>query len=299
MGIENVKRWQWVLIGALAGSALAFMNASAEPGAGLRSLSAAEFEREIALKEVPGDQPNLRKVTVHPPLIGAYDKPVYVVTMDRAVYDRKEKGWRYQPYALQAEVPYVSGPPRSGAAPAVDTNRTVLTALTEMAAKNPAVKFRYAWWQETRWAYALWMVGSVVAIGGIWPTIVNLLIGAGLGPKPKEKEYDLKRFERPAGAAAEDDALGGKPAPKVMSDEERDQLAAQLDKLEKSVNPGSLLTDVPAPVQGQKQGPTPVRQLSGGPVEIQAPLSKEDEDKEYKGEFYPVAIPTHQKHGDH
>lgn len=297
MGIENSKRWHWIVVALVVGPALAFMNGQAEPGAGLRSMSGAEFEREVALKEVPGDNPNLKNVVVHPAQIGAYDKPVFVVTMDRAVFDKKEKGWRYQPYALQAEVPYVSsdGAGRRGgpaaASSASSPDRTILDALKDLSAKTPTIKYKYAWWEEPKWSYGLWSAGSLAAIGGIWPTVLALMLGAGLGPKPKEPEYDLDRFKSSEG---ETESAAANPAPKTMSDDDRQRLHTQLEKLEQNIGSAAVMTDVPAPSQAQGAagaagGPAPIRQLNGGPVEMQAPLDKEDEDKEYKGEFYPVA----------
>lgn len=288
MGIENSKRWHWILVAMAVGPMLAYMNGQAEPGAGLRSMSGSEFEREIARKDVPGDNPNLRNVVVHPALVGAYDKPVHVVTMERAVYDQKDKGWRYQPYALQAEVPYVtaSSGRRGGPAPAASADRTILTVLSDLAAKSPdSVKYKYAWWEEPKWSYALWTAGSAVAIGGVWPTVLSLLLGAGLGPKPKEEEYDLDRFQSSAG---EEESAAKEPA-KEMSEEDREKLKTQLDKLEQNIGTAAVMTSAPAPADGAAAGPAPIRQLNGGPVESQVPLEKEEDDKEYKGEFYPVA----------
>lgn len=294
MGIENTKRWHWILVSLAVGPLLAFMNGQAEPGAGLRSMSGSEFEREVALKEVPGGNPNLKNVVVHPAIPGAYDKPVHVVTMERAVYDQKDKGWRYQPYALQAEVPYVSYAPggrrgQSGPAAPISPNRTILNALTDLAAKNPAsVKYKYAWWEEPKWSYGLWTAGSVVAIGGIWPTVLSLLLGAGLGPKPKEEEYDLDRFQSSPSSGEEEAA---KPAPKEMSEADREKLHAQIDKLEQNIGTAAVMTAGPNPLAppAASTGPAPIRQLNGGPVELQTPTEKEEDDKEYKGEFYPVA----------
>jgi hypothetical protein len=274
---------------------LAFMNSQAEPGAGLRSMAGSEFEREITLKEVPGEQPNLKNVVVHPAQVGAYDKPVHVVTLERAVYDRQDKGWRYQPYAMQAEVPYVSYAGRGGGASAAGSDRTIVSALEEIKSKNATVTFRYAWWEEPTWRYALWSGGALAVIGGVWPTVVSLLIGAGLAPKPKEKEYDLERF----GKSEASGTAAGTPSVerKEMSDEDRSRLATQLDTLEKNIGSAAVMTDVPGVGKGQPGGAAPIRQLNGGPVEVMA-AEKGDEDKEYKGEFYPVAKVAQPKVGE-
>lgn len=290
MGLENSKRWHWVVVSLAVGPMLAFMNSQAEPGAGLRSMAGTEFEREITLKEVPGEQPNIKNVVVHPPQVGAYEKPVHVVTMDRAVYDRTDKGWRYQKYALQAEVPYVTfggqgrrpGPQQ---APAVSPDRTILTVLSEMKGANPTIKYKYAWWEEPVWRYSLWTGSSLAVIGGIWPTVILLLIGAGLAPQPKEPKYDLERFGK-----GETPGSAPMPEKREMTEEERSQLASQIDKLEENIGTAAVMTDVPAPTGAAAGGE--IRKLTGGPVEIAA-VEKEEEDKEYKGEFYPVARPVH------
>ena len=62
--------------------------------------------------------------------------------------------------------------------------------------ENKLVTYQFAWWEVPKYQYAIWTAGCLVVIGGIWPTIINLLIGAGLGPKKKEEDYDLNRFGR-------------------------------------------------------------------------------------------------------
>lgn len=290
MGIENSKRWHWVLVSLVVGPMLAFMNGQREIEAGMRSISGAEFEHEIAAKEVPGGNPNLKDVLVHPAKAAVYGKPVYVLTMQRAIFETDKKGWTYEPYAMEAEVPYISfatSRHRTGKPIPADPNRTIVSALSEMAAKNPEIHYRYAWWEEPRWSYAIWTGGALAVIGGIWPTVLSLLVGAGFGPKVKEKEYDLDRFGKSEAGEEEDPTV--KPEKKEMSDDDKANLAAQLDKLEKNIGTAAVMTDVPAPGNAQTDnGPVPIRQLSGGPVEVAA-VAKEEENKEYKGEFYPVA----------
>ncbi|HZZ44279.1 MAG TPA: hypothetical protein VFE58_15195 [Tepidisphaeraceae bacterium] len=289
MSIANVKRWQWVAMSLVVGPMLAFMNSLGEPGAGLVPTSAPEFEQNVLRHDVPGDLPRIKNIVVYPAEVGANGTPVYLVTLDEAVFDSANKGWNYKKSKFEADVPYVSYNGNGRHMTAIrtahpDKSRTILTALNEIVAKNPTVKYQYAWWEEPKWSYGLWTAGSVLVIGGIWPVLLSLLVGAGLGPKVEEKEYDLERFGK-----SEEEEVKPEPVKKEMSEEDRDKLTEQLDRLEKNIGSAAVMTDVPAPSGVMAAGPAPIRQLSGGPVEVAVGASKEDEDKEYKGEFYPVA----------
>lgn len=294
MGIENVSRVQWVLIGLAVGGAMAYLNTQVEPGSGISAkIDPNEFAGEIQLKDVAGGtRSRLEDVTVYPAVNNFEGKPVYVITMTRWIGEGQ--AWRARKSKLEADVPFMTyADQRRGAAP-VDPNRTVVSYLENVAATNPNVHYRYAWWAELQWRIALWVGGCAVVIGGIWPSLIRMLIASGLVPKPEPKTKSL--FEMAKEAAS----MKGTAAPEVaanreMSDEERDALQSQLDNLEQNVvGMGMTGTDVPV-AAGQQGGQGEIRKLSGGPVEVAA-VQQEEEDKSYKGEFYPVAMPqTHPK----
>src|SRR5262249_34401132 len=50
------------------------------------------------------------------------------------------------------------------------------TVLDYLRSLEPTgVSFRYAWWWPLTSPISLWLVGSLILIGGIWPTVINLV----------------------------------------------------------------------------------------------------------------------------
>ena len=187
----------------------------------------------------------------------------------------------YRPFGLHGEIPF---DPR-GVTPPHD-RYTIRDHLDQLAAQNAAVQFKYAWWREPAKAYALWMTLGVLAIGGIWPTLINLMIGAGLARQREAKfDYDLDRFK--SEQATEDDKRKG------MTQAELDHLRALEAELEaklKASGAGHFAGN-------SSDAPEPVKHLSSGPIEPANIASQVEEEKDYKGEFYPVARP-HGKQND-
>src|SRR5262249_10258080 len=94
MGIENFKRWHWVLLGALVGVALAYMwvlsTTSVEGGSSGRDDEF--FERDLVLKDPESGQPLISGVVIHPTEESFRDsdgKPSYVNVV---TYKRLAKG---------------------------------------------------------------------------------------------------------------------------------------------------------------------------------------------------------------
>jgi hypothetical protein len=273
MGIENFKRWHWIIIGVVVGLVIAYVRLGLEPDYP-RSVGLQEFEREVSAFDLPGDAPRLRQIVLHPPVEGVYKKDVQIVTFLRAQYNNDRKGWVYQPSAMKVELPFS----RNGQ---VEYGGSFQSYMDEVAKGEPKVRFRYAWWEAPNAQFGLWTAGCVVIIGGVWPTIVNVLIGAGLGrPPKKEADYDLERF----GKYKEEQAAAA--APKTMSAAEQEQLARVTSTLEKELAPsGNRMNLGVDPTLHPEQ---PVKKLDAKALEIAA-IEKEEEDKEYKGEYYPVA----------
>src|SRR5207248_1549758 len=134
----------------------------------------------------------------------------------------------------------------------------------------------FAWWYLP-WAIALlWGGGAVVLIGGIWPTALNLMIGAGLGrKKEKEPDYDLDRFKGGPEPAA---APSGRVAPTAA---DHQQLKALEESLQRNIAASAAHADQPTQATAGKEQPATVRKLDGGPVELTAEQRKEQEDREY------------------
>src|SRR5436853_5771341 len=118
------------------------------------------------------------------------------------------------------------------------------------------VDFTYEWWKAPRVSMAVWIAGSLVIVGGLWPTLVNLLIYGTLG-RPIEEKVDLSKVRTAQ-------------APKTQrgpTDEELAQLKALGDKLE---------ADLAASASNSPRGPSdqpvpqPVKSLTAKELEVAA-----------------------------
>lgn len=287
MRIEDLKRWHWIVIGALAGLLLAYVYSGMEPTDPGRSVAAADFRRAaVNLSRNPATDgyPLVRKVVVYPPEMGAYGKLVHRVHFELLHYDQADPTkWQYRPSHMKAEVPFDRSNPNA--------NNTVLDFLAEAKKQNPKLDYRPAWEREPRNMYLLFSLGGVILIGGIWPTIINLLVGRGFGKRSEPKpEMDLSRYRR-TDARAEDEALGLVKDKKDVTDEDRAQLETMVRSLEKSVGTGGVGGGT---VVDEPHKHAEVRKLEARPLDEPRPVAPvEEEPKEYVGEYYPVARPHH------
>jgi hypothetical protein len=276
MGIEQLKHWHWIVIGMIVGVVLAYARFSHtggqdfEPRAGLE---AARFE-ELAESFGEAEHPPLLNLVVHPPIEGKnYVTGQYL----RRVRRGEPEYWRFE---LNAAIPFAPSGSRSPAG----EHFTIRDYLDEQAAAHPELSYRYAWWNRPALAAAMWGLGAVVVIGGLWPIMLNLLIGAGFArqPEPKEPEYDLERF-RPEPEPAK------KPAPTATEDDMA-RLEAMEQELERKLSADGGSPSAEAS-QAHQHPQAPIKPLSGGPLQSQPGPNEPEEPKEYQGEFYPVVRP--------
>lgn len=150
-------------------------------------------------------------------------------------------------------------------------------------AKGQHISFTYAWWRQPRVAIIAWTLLSVVVIGGIWPTVVNLIAFHSVF-RPKQKKetkgqslWHVKSAPTPAKAPAA-----------VVSAREVDQLKALERELEARLRAGDVNmqpTSAAVPVPE-----APVRKLTASELELAVPKQTEEEklfDRK-EGDFYPV-----------
>lgn len=273
MNLRDLKRRHWVLIAIPIGLVLALAWTSVEPDIP-RRLGQETFERDLVAAPIEG-HPWLDRIVVHPERDG-----VMVVTGEQLLLRANEPVGDYKPFAFNAVVPYQPLPPRGRRGDALpEMKDNVLAFLSDVASQHTHVKYRYAWQRHPVAVFAACTGGAVVLIGVVWPTLVGLLIGAGLGGvKIDEDDYDLERFagEKPQPAASP-------VAPDLA------HLAEVEDELRRNLGGSSTTTGAGSPASAA----APV-QLSGGPVDA-APLPDDDPNREYRGEFYPVAKPHGKK----
>ena len=163
--------------------------------------------------------------------------------------------------------------------------------LDAAARAYPWVGYHYAWWKEPKKASVLYMGGSFLIVGVIWPAMMFVLTNAGLGKRRAEPAYDLSRFGK------------GKPELKPrpvavhgMTSEDEDRLKAIEDAVAASLAKADTEDRQRA---DDEDGPAPIRELSNRPLEPETAVGeKEEESMEYKGEFYPVVKSTTKAEGE-
>ncbi|HEX8523931.1 MAG TPA: hypothetical protein VF669_16880 [Tepidisphaeraceae bacterium] len=275
MQVQDLKRWHWLVVSIVIGLALSYVWSNVEWGEQLPTIGWPDFERGL-LTKYPA-QGHLQNITVLPPLEG---KNKVVCEQLRRTNDPRKM--RYRPVAFMADAPFKSE--QTG-----QTFPNVTDYLKNVKTQNADLTFKYAWYRETWAVYALWTGMSLFLIGGVWPSIVSLMTGGGLGLQraAKEPEYDLERFGK--GEKREET----KPLHAGVTSQDMDEVRRLDEELERRLASGATAGGDNQPVTaGVSQGE--IRQLDSGPLQL-AEMQKTDEEKQYGGEFYPVVKPHHHK----
>jgi hypothetical protein len=197
-------------------------------------------------------------------------KLVYVVTGQywdgrQQIKDGKAVA-EWVPRCVITQIPYK---PRIGITDGGTTAATEFPSVREFLYalhRNYGVSYRYAWWALH--PVLMWIVGCALLIGGIWPTLINLLAYGSLTRPREVKPVSLWNIRRPK-AAPEKPSISFAPAPTDPDDE---------------VSPPSS-----EPVEAEEPGPAEVQPLAGGPLELVPDGPKEQ--RAYgadQGDFYPT-----------
>jgi hypothetical protein len=191
-----------------------------------------------------------------------------------------------RPVAFMADAPYKAGLWRGEE----DQYADVRDYLATLKKNNPdlTIRYRFAWWRQTWAIYLLWTGTSLLLIGGVWPSVISLMVGAGLGFNKEDSgpAYDLDRFKGEATAVP-----GARREPTA---EELERLHRLEDELEKRLEAERLGIPMPEDQPAVAATAAP-RQLNGGPLEA-ATANNPAEEHDYKGEFYPVDRHVNKKH---
>jgi hypothetical protein len=272
MGIEDLKRWHWIVIGVVLGTVLAGARLMVQPdemdSADTR-ISAETFA--YGLGQSTGGSANLplfRNITVYPTQNG-----LDYVTGEQLMPIPGTRKYQYKSVSFHGARPFRAGG---------SSTPSVRDFIERTQKARSGVSYTYAWWADPKFVWVTWIGGAVLVVGVIWPTLLNFMIGAGWGRHRKEKEtFDLSRFKGESSKPAEK---------KSVTQNDIDQLRALEAQLEEKLKPSGPGGAAPAAQEREEA----VRQLTGGPVET-ATATKEEEDRDYKGEFYPVARPHGKK----
>ena len=272
MQVEDFKRWQWAVVGLavglLFGCVFRLLNTEHDPD--VPALRNPDGLLPLAIvPDFETGRPIADDVVIHP--LSSESAKAQLVTFNlRKVYRLSDGTTRtqWEPRKMWTDVPYD------------DSHRTFAdyVASLESGGKLRAANVRFAWWQTPLPGIAIYAVGGVLLIGGLWPTVLNLMIGAGLGVKREAKDdYDLSRF---GSGPEEEDAKK-----KGMSAEDYDELRKMTDELEAA----SQGEPSEAPAGEQKETPESRKFVAGeaDPDRYIAPIPEEC--REYSGSYYPVA----------
>jgi hypothetical protein len=291
MEIQDFKRWHWVLISLIVGAVLGYARTMATPDtqSDRGGISALQFISNVDRPRTGNGYQWVCNIKIYPPQTlpagsASGSQQVNFVTCSLMSVVGPGQG-QYNNVHFVAEIPFKVGvafkPPND--------HYTIQDYLEDQKKHNPEIQYKFAWWDEPKAEMAVWMGAALVLIGGIWPTLINLMIGAGFAkPKTPKETYDLNRFGKhpePAKASV------AKPG---MSAEEADDLRQMQEKMEKDLAAAgvSMTAGQTADTAAAPTTPGQVRTLTGTTVETTS-TEQHEEDKEYKGEFYPVVKPTH------
>jgi len=174
---------------------------------------------------------------------------------------------------------YVPWPPQSG--------KTVLDWLNDAKAQFPWVSYRFAWWAVPRNCMLLWIGGTFLVVGVIWPVVNESLMRVGLGPQRKPRERRVSLASSKSSPSPEPAVAAG------MTEDDEAKLRALEESLEASLKAGA--TAEPAVEEEEEEAPVAVVALSNKPADPAPALSTgaTELDVEFGGEFYPVVKSYH------
>jgi hypothetical protein len=272
MHVQDLKRWHWVLISLVVGLLLSFAWSQMEDET-LPSISQHDFETGLGYR--PDAQGRYTAgAFIRARVLPAKDGKNMVMGLQVRPTAVAGKG-DARPVVYVADIPYKAGLWRGQ----MDEEYPNVRAYLEKTKKdNPDLGWHYAWWRE-KWAvYVLWTSASLLLIGGVWPSVVSLMVGAGLGFQSEDAgpEYDLSRFK------SEAEKQAGAKGPTAADLQHLHDLEDELEKKLAAERAG-----MPMPDTQPGQQPAAAKKLDGGPLEA-ASTGKPAEEHEYTGEFYPV-----------
>jgi hypothetical protein len=301
MAIEDLKRWQWCIIGCVVGAAAgsAYLYSLPHEKIGTQHVGPRVFEEQLIQHRDPSRKGvfDIQNVEIHPPsampVPGERGVEKQYISYDALLI-------RTDNPKLADRVPHnmileIRTPHDKSLAGKLDglTMREYLDKLNAAIGKldkkrNPRVKpvdYKFQWMETPKGAYPVYTLGGLVLIGLIWPTIVQLLVGQGFGRAKSEEELALSKY-KPGKA----EAKKGKAGP---TQADIDQLAQLEAELEAKLKSGETVSS-PATVAAAKPAKEAVKVLNAGPLEAPKEESKaDDKPKGFgadAGDYYPTEV---------
>ena len=296
MRVENLSWGHWLVIAIIVGALTAWMQCTIGAGNETQTGTQLELERLLLrepLKATNGKEyPYIIALVIYPKVQAGFAIPTTdgttipsktLITFRVLGSSADRKGWEYKPSSILASVPYQPIVRRVD-----DPNLTAQSYFKTLAESAPWIRFRYAWWAEPVWVYVLWISGSIVVIGIVWPTILRMLIKAGYGTREEKVSQPSllsRMFGGPKSHRPQTAPAAPRPSPTQMSSEE----LARLDKMEQELQEFLKPTHRPEDDEDDALHKAPaIRELNATPVTTPTEEPKTQEQKDYAGEFYPT-----------
>jgi hypothetical protein len=296
MNVTSLRRWHWTLIGLLAGALYGYVRESSAnfydelTSFNARRIGQREFEAAVT-SDFHGKR-RFSDLVVRPYRLAASGGPTITVHVVSGLYfdgrTQVENGRvaaHWEPAYFVASAPYFpnAAPARTPAAtsPASATPAQIDNVMSYLRAPpgNKPIPFEYAsWWWATR-PQILWTCVGVFVIGGIWPTLVNLLAFGALTRPAEAKGLSLWRAT---------------PTPSDTSPESTTLDPAALEALDRGLADAAAAPPEPAPSAPSQPA---IRALRGAAETEAAAAAAAQEQKDFgkaDEDFYPTEI--HARH---
>jgi prepilin-type N-terminal cleavage/methylation domain-containing protein len=293
MRVTALHRVHWIVIALVVGAALGYaFDTAHDPLHGLDVngygiLLADQQKFEDGLVQSYAGMRLFNDVVVHPHWVvdqGGRKHLAYVVSGrdwdgQPRVRDGKEVAeWR--PRSFIAPMPYRPRNDVVGSDGKVVTEFSSVVGYLDALGRTSGVTYRYAWWAVH--PMLTWLTACLIVIGGIWPTLVNLIAFGTFRRPPDEPTFSIWSLWSAAGRQ-ESKATAQPSAAMTFS--------AAPDDDDEPTEPAAVATETAAPKR-----PQPLK------TERLAPAVKAGgKDKEFgtdEGDFYPTERHAHpQDHG--
>jgi hypothetical protein len=272
MGLENLKIWHWMILGAVFGALLGWSKTNM-PQVSARSITSSDFER-LARQKSLHDLPTLKNLTIHPDGSGGY------MVSGMQLYDLNNNGrtMGYDAFELDVPTPFV---PTRGPKAGKPTTLVGYLADTE---EHPVLEFKNQWWMGPRETVLLYGGGGMFLVGLVWPLAIQLMVAGGLAKRRPRETFDLGKFGNGPTTTAQ-----AKP---VVTNAQSKQLDRLLGHMEGAGKSGGFVEAVNTESKVAESAPV---KLGGGPV-VAAGAGQSEEEKHFGGAFYPTVVHGEESH---
>lgn len=288
-GLVSLKRWHWMAIAILVGLAVGFAARPSEQALrddyGYVFNDRADFEKSLV--DESGGSRRFKDLVIHRQRVTEPDGEAGERWVINGIYcsgfpDRADGKLHWKPRAFVAAVPYQPARPYAELMPGAPAaaiehfkslSRPTPQDFLQLLHDTRGVQFTHAWWRS--YAQATWLLASVVLLGIVWPTAIDLVYFGRL-IRPREPK-GIKLMASPAVAMK---------AHAELSAEERARLEALDAAMEAGLKAGA--SESPAPA-APAVAAAPVRKLDTQPQAATVAVSKEDRAFGVKeDDFYPT-----------